>query len=183
MENPIVVLVQLVRAFDQLDIDYVVVGSIASSIHGEYRASGDIDMIAGIELRHVSPLVEILKDEYIVGQTIRRAIAHGRSFNVILFTAISKVYIFVPATELAKQQLIRRQHLDLGSPEHREIWIATAEDTILAKLHWYRLGRETSELQWRMLEESSGPAAKPSIVIILINGLNDWVSATCFYGL
>lgn len=52
-------------------------------------------------------------------------------------------------TELAKQQLIRRQQLDLGSPEHPKIWIATAEDTILAKLHWYRLGHEISQLQWR----------------------------------
>lgn len=31
----------------------------------------------------------------------------------------------------------------------REIWIATAEDTIVAKLYWYRLGHEVSELQWR----------------------------------
>jgi hypothetical protein len=34
-----------------------------------------------------------------------------------------------------------------------------------------------------MLEELLGRAAKPSIVIILINGLNDWMSATCFHGL
>jgi hypothetical protein len=38
MENPFVVLVEAIRAFDALGIDYVVVGSIASSIHGEYRA-------------------------------------------------------------------------------------------------------------------------------------------------
>jgi hypothetical protein len=150
MENPIVVLVQIVRAFERLDIDYVVVGSVASSIHGEYRASGDIDIIADLELRHVSALVEILKDEfYVDGQTIRRAIEHGRSFNIIHLTAIFKVDIFVPGTELAKQQLIRRQPLDLGSPGHPKIWIATAEDTILAKLHWYRLGNEISQLQWR----------------------------------
>lgn len=92
MENPIVVLVQIVRAFERLGIDYVVVGSVASSIHGEYRASGDIDIIAELELRHVSALVEILKDEfYVDGQTIRRAIEHGRSFNIIHLTAISKL--------------------------------------------------------------------------------------------
>ena len=35
-------------------------------------------------------------------------------------------------------------------PEIREdIWIATAEDMILHKLHWYRIGGEVSEIQWR----------------------------------
>src|SRR5947209_8424877 len=106
MENPFVVLVQLIGVFDELNIDYVVVGSLASSVHGEYRASGDIDIIAAIETRHVNALVESLRNEfYIDEQMIRRAIAKGRSFNIIHLKAIFKVDIFVPATELAKQQL------------------------------------------------------------------------------
>ena len=36
---------------------------------------------------------------------------------------------------------------DAGST--RRLWIASAEDTILAKLGWYRRGGGTSERQWR----------------------------------
>ena len=150
MENPFVVLVEVIRAFDALKIDYVVVGSIASSIHGEYRASGDIDVIARVETRHVDSLVEILKNEfYIDDEMIRRAIADGRSFNVIHLKAVFKVDIFVPVTPLAEQQLKRREQHEVGPQGEEKIWVSSAEDTILAKLHWYRIGREVSELQWR----------------------------------
>jgi len=150
MENPLVVLFQLARAFDQLGIDYVVVGSVASSIHGEYRASGDVDIVADLKYESIEPLVAALREEfYIDDLSVRKAIAQGREFNVIHLSAIFKVDIFVPATSLGRQQLIRRQlyKLDPAAPE--EIWIATAEDTVLAKLHWYRIGGEVSELQWR----------------------------------
>ena len=65
---------------------------------------------------------------------------------MIHLKAIFKVDVFVPATGLAKQQLARRQSHEI---EEQRIWIAIAEDTILAKLEWYRLGKEVCELQWR----------------------------------
>ncbi|MDX6501702.1 MAG: hypothetical protein QOG23_4962 [Blastocatellia bacterium] len=160
MENPLVVLIQVARAFDALGIDYVVVGSFASSIHGEYRASGDIDIIANVDFRHIEPLVATLKDEFYIDDLIvRRAIERGRSFNVIHLKAIFKVDIFVPATDLAKQQLSRRQQYKLDPTEEQRIWIASAEDTILAKLEWYRMGKEVSELQWRDVKGIIGTQA------------------------
>lgn len=150
MENPLVVLLEITNVFDSLGIEYVVVGSIASSVHGEYRASGDIDMVADIQPEHIEKLVGRLENTfYIDDLSVRRAIARGRKFNVIHLSAIFKVDVFAASTTLGKQQLARRQlyKLDPDMPEH--IWIATAEDTILAKLHWYRVGGEVSELQWR----------------------------------
>jgi hypothetical protein len=150
MESPLVVLSEITNAFDSLGINYVLVGSMASSIHGEYRASGDIDMVAEIQSEHIGQLVSRLeKTFYIDDLSVRRAIAHGRKFNVIHLSAIFKVDVFAASTSLGKQQLARRQlyELDPGMPER--VWVATAEDTILAKLHWYRIGGEVSELQWR----------------------------------
>lgn len=150
MQNPFVVLVEAIRAFDALGIDYVVVGSIASSIHGEYRASGDVDIVADVKLHHVQPLADKLRAEFYVDDLMmRRAISDSRSFNVIHLKAIFKIDIFIPGTELGRQQLARREEHPLDSTGLQRIWIATAEDTILAKMHWYRLGQETSELQWR----------------------------------
>ena len=111
---------------------------------------GDIDIIADLELRHIEPLVAALEEEfYIDDLTVRRAIEQGRSFNVIHLKAIFKVDVFVPATSLAKQQLSRRGQHILDPNEEQKVWIASAEDTILAKLQWYRMGKEVSELQWR----------------------------------
>ena len=150
MESPQIVLLQLTRVFDTLGIDYVVVGSFASSIHGEYRATGDIDIVAALGHENVDSLVAAFKkDFYVDDLSIRRAITEGRSFNIIHLTAIFKVDIFLPATDLGKQQLLRRQRHKLDPSASQEIWVATAEDTIIAKLHWYHIGNEVSEPQWR----------------------------------
>lgn len=150
MESPLIALFQLVDAFKAIQIDYVVVGSIASSFHGDYRASADIDVIARISTAQIRPLVDALsKDFYIDDLSVSKAISQGRSFNVIHLEGIFKIDIFLPATDLSRQQLARRELHAIVADSLHEIWIATAEDTILAKLSWYRLGQEVSELQWR----------------------------------
>jgi hypothetical protein len=150
MENPIIALFQLINAFKAVGIDYVVVGSVASSVHGDYRTSADIDVVADISNEQVRPLVNALRDDfYIDDVSVSKAIARGRSFNVIHLAGIFKVDVFLPASDLGKQQLARREVHSIDADGSHEVWIATAEDTILAKLHWYRLGEEVSELQWR----------------------------------
>ena len=150
MENPFIALLQIIKAFDSLKIKYVVVGSIASSIHGDYRASADVDIVAEIKIDDVEPLVGLLKgDFYIDDLMVRKAVTRGRSFNAIHLKAIFKVDVFLPRSELAQQQLARRELHSLSPDDAQQVWIASAEDTILAKLHWYRSGAEVSELQWR----------------------------------
>jgi hypothetical protein len=62
----------------------------------------------------------------------------------------SKVWALTTLSwDLDRQQLNRRKAYIIEGDVPREIWIATAEDTIVAKLNWYRLGQETSELHWR----------------------------------
>jgi hypothetical protein len=149
-ENPLVVLLELSRAFDRLGIDYVVVGSIASSIHGEYRASGDIDIVANIRAEQIQSLVRALETSfYIDAEAVSRAVALGRKFNVIHLSAIFKADIFAPSTALGRQQLVRRQLHKLDPDMQDEVWVATAEDMILYKLDWYRTGEGVSEVQWR----------------------------------
>jgi len=150
MENPFIVLLQIVSAFEAIGIDYVVVGSVASSVHGDYRASADIDVVADISHEQIRPLVNALSDDfYIDDLSVSKAIAQGRSFNVIHLVGIFKVDVFLPASDMGKQQLARRESHTVEADGSKEIWIATAEDTILAKLYWHRLGGEVSELQWR----------------------------------
>lgn len=147
MERPLIALFRLIDGFESIGIDYVVVGSIASSLHGEYRASGDVDVVANIVGKQVQSLVDNLRpDFYIDDLSVRKAIEQRRSFNAIHSEAIFKVDVFIPASNLSRQQLKRRELHEIAG--HR-IWIACAEDTVLAKLDWYRRGNEVSELQWR----------------------------------
>ena len=53
---------------------------------------------------------------------------------------------FGRCTPIAPSQL--SAHVIANDPE-RSAFVASAEDTVLAKLDWYRAGGEVSEQQWR----------------------------------
>lgn len=151
MESPLVVLMQVAHALDEQGIAYVVVGSFASSMRGVYRATNDIDIIADIQSHQIDLLVEKLQtDFYIDKQAVRQAVARRRSFNAIHFESVFKVDIFIPPIgEFSQQQLARRQRERISPDSLEEIYVATAEDTVLAKFSWYRAGGEISTTQWK----------------------------------
>ena len=61
-----------------------------------------------------------------------------------------KVDVFVAGSrDFDRSQLDRRQLYLLSDDPERRAYIASAEDIILSKLEWYRMGGETSDRQWR----------------------------------
>ena len=150
MENPLVVLSQVARVLEQQDITYVLVGSLASSMHGMYRSTSDIDLLADIKPEQVRPLLDALEKTFYVDElAVRQALAQRRSFNAIHFDSVFKVDIFIPkADDFARKQLDRRELRQISPEIDQFIYVATAEDTVLAKLRWYREGDEVSNTQW-----------------------------------
>jgi hypothetical protein len=150
MVPPISVLSLITAALDTLGIRYVLVGSFASSIHGLYRATADIDILADIKSEHVQPLYAALKDAFYVDElAMRNAVAQQRSFNAIHFDSVFKVDIFVAqGDDFAAAQLDRRQLRKLSPDRDESVYVASAEDTIIAKLRCYRAGNESSTNQW-----------------------------------
>lgn len=150
MESPLVVLSQVARVLEQLEITYVLVGSLASSMHGMYRSTADIDLLADIKPDQVRPLLDALEKSFYVDElAVRQAIAQRQSFNAIHFDSVFKVDIFIAkADDFASKQLERRELRKLSPEIDQFIYVATAADTILAKLRWYREGNEVSSTQW-----------------------------------
>lgn len=150
MLSPAEVLLQVARALEDLGIPYVVVGSFASSARGIPRATNDVDFVADIQPAHVPALLAALTDDfYIDEKAVRRAVENRRSFNAIHFDSAFKVDFFIPhAAEFSRQQLVRRQLESLSPDAAQRVYVATAEDTLLAKLCWFRAGGGVSERQW-----------------------------------
>lgn len=150
MEVPLSVLSLIAATLEKLEIRYVLVGSFASSMHGMYRATADLDIVADVKAEHVRPLAEALQDAFYVDeQAIRDAISQRASFNAIHFDSVFKVDIFIPkADDFARVQLERRQLRRISPDRDDTVFVATAEDTILAKLRWYQAGHEVSNTQW-----------------------------------
>lgn len=146
------VCLEVARLFERLEIPYVVGGSLASSLHGIPRSTNDADLAAELREKDVRLLVQALEGRYYVDEDrVRDAITRKASFNVIELATMFKVDIFVLGSgPLDQEELARRKRFTL--PESGdEIDIASAEDTILQKLHWYRLGRGVSDRQWQDL--------------------------------
>jgi hypothetical protein len=147
-DDPFAILGEVVRVFEDLHIPYLVGGSMASSVHGEPRFTRDIDLVADIGEAQVSPLVTALAEQFYADEDLfRAALTRQDCVNIIHLAAAYKIDIFFPGEDgWGQQQLSRRVRVEMGSQEY---YVASAEDMILQKLRWYRLGGEVSDNQWR----------------------------------
>ena len=147
----IVVTLLVTEALESLGVRYLVGGSFASTVHGDPRRTADTDLVAELRQEHVHPLVEALGAAfYADDRMIRDAITHRRGFNLVHLATMFKVDVFVSRRRtFDHEQMKRRIKQAVVSDPERTVYIATAEDVILAKLEWYRLGGDVSERQWR----------------------------------
>ena len=139
------------EALEALGVRGYLGGSIASSAHGIARASLDADLIAELELEHVDPFASHLESSYYVPiDHMRAAVAERRSFNLIHLATMFKVDVFVSKGRPYDRQAAGRARPQLfgEAPHDCGFFVASPEDTVLAKLERFRLGGETSERQW-----------------------------------
>ncbi len=151
LSEPTAVTLLVTGILESLGVRYAIGGSLASSLHGVFRASVDADLVADLRLEHVEPFARALGDAfYHDGTAMRRAIDLRRSFNLIHLATMFKLDIFIPKGRAFDEAQLRRRtaHVIATDPE-RSAFVASAEDSVLAKLDWYRAGGEVSEQQWR----------------------------------
>lgn len=148
-DSALAVALTVAGLFDELGVEYLVGGSLASSLHGEPRATQDVDFVAALSIQQVGPLLEKLGDAFYADpDLVLRSVRRARSFNVIHLKTMFKVDVFVLAdTEPARLEMSRKERYEVA--EGRSLYVASAEDVVLQKLRWYRLGNEVSDRQWR----------------------------------
>lgn len=138
---------RMVARLDATAIPYMVVGSFASTHHGMPRMTQDIDIvIAPTEATLITFLQGLPEDEYYVDHDVARdALKRHTQFNVVDFATAWKVDLIIRKSRpFSVEEFARRQR---GEVFGVEVHVATAEDAILSKLEWAKLG--DSELQLR----------------------------------
>jgi hypothetical protein len=127
---------RVVAAFEALGVDYLVGGSVASSVFGEPRQTVDADLVARLLGRHAEPLVARLAGGFYADlPAIVAAIQNQGCFNLIHLETMTKVDVFVRWRDpFGQSQFARRQKKSVGQVMPLELFFATAEDTVLAKL-------------------------------------------------
>lgn len=149
--SPLEVTLQAAHLFERLQIPYIVVGSVASSIHGEPRSTLDVDITLRLKPDDVPILARALGRDFLIDEAaLRESVRTGFPCNAIHRASHVKLDLYVqeneglPAIELARARLVR-----LTSEEGSEVRVLSPEDVVLRKLAWYRKGGEVSDRQWR----------------------------------
>lgn len=152
MQNePVEVTLRVTAVFEALGVPYLIGGSLASALYGMVRTTQDADIVAEMQLVHLQPFISALEDEfYVDGEMIADAILRHSSFNIIHRSTMFKVDVFIPRPRpFVQSQLTRAKRQFFTFDTEVSANFASPEDTILAKLEWYRLGGEVSDRQWR----------------------------------
>jgi hypothetical protein len=150
MDEALAVTLQVIGVLDRLGVEYVVGGSIASSIYGKPRATQDVDVVADLKDEHIPAFIAALQpDFYLDEPAVRDAVQRRTTFNVIHLHTMFKVDVFVAKDDAStNQELARRRPYFPPQAPGTEVSLASPEDIVVQKLYWYRLGDHVSERQW-----------------------------------
>lgn len=132
-------------------IRYAVGGSWASTAFGEPRFANGVDVLADVTPQNLDKLLNGLPDSfYADADEAMSAIRGGRPLNVIHMPTVLKFDLFpASAFPLGSEELDRAVLLEDTGLSKGPAWFVTPEDILLAKLYWFKLGGEVSEVQWR----------------------------------
>ena len=135
------------RAFDAAGVPYMLAGSIASAAYGLIRATQDIDFVIDPSPRSLDRLLAEFpeRDFYVSAAAAHQALAKGGMFNIIPLDGLWKLDLIIRrTTPHGIEEFSRRRQIDVAGVLFD---VATAEDTIIAKLSWAALGGSARQLE------------------------------------
>ena len=137
----------VIDSLERLGIPFMVTGSVAAAAHGAGRATLDVDIVIDATAEQLSSLVASLDSPtvYVSDEAARDAHSHTGMFNVIDTQSGWKADLIIRKPRpFSRTEFARRQPLDLGGVQ---AWVATVEDTMIAKLEWARLGGSARQIE------------------------------------
>lgn len=130
---------KVIQVLEAGGIEYMITGSIVSSLQGEPRSTHDIDILINIQLRSASELAQAFPppDFYLDEEAIVEAVNQQGMFNLIDITTGDKVDFWILTQEPFDQSRFARRYIE--SLSDFNLHVSSPEDTILAKLRWAKL--------------------------------------------
>lgn len=140
-------LTRIVAALDAASVPHMIAGSFASTFHGEPRTTHDIDVVIDPPREALDRFLASLAPDafYVSRDAADEAWRRRGIFNVIDYASGWKIDLILrkdrPFSRSEFERRVRARILGV------DVFVATAEDTILAKLEWARLGESERQLR------------------------------------
>lgn len=130
---------KVIQVLANAGIEYMITGSMASSLQGEPRATHDIDLVVHLPKSAIHSLLNAFPepDYYLDENSVIEAIDRGLMFNLIDTREGDKVDFWMLTDDPFDQSRFSRKYPEevLGI----QMLVSRPEDTILAKLKWANL--------------------------------------------
>jgi hypothetical protein len=129
----------VVEYLTQAGIEFMVTGSIASTLQGESRATHDIDLVVALPAHMAKDLAAAFPPPafYLAEDSIHDAIRSRFMFNLISLASGDKVDFWLLTDEPFDQSRFARRYTEEFAG--MRLPVSAPEDTILAKLRWAKL--------------------------------------------
>ncbi|HPQ40415.1 MAG TPA: hypothetical protein PLV45_08575 [bacterium] len=149
MGEPLKIAADVAGIFETLGIQYMIGGSMASSLFGIPRATQDVDFIVMLKRDQITLLCNELEGAYYYSEPmIRDAVKRAATFNIIHLETMFKVDVFVAGKGSHSEiELTRRVPFELEISGSNEVYLTSPEDLIIEKLIWYEKGHRISSNQ------------------------------------
>ena len=131
------VFLSVIKTLNQLNLPYIITGAYASSIHGEPRATHDIDLQIYLTPKDINDIYNAFQENFYVSKEgIEDALKYRTMFNLIHLESQIKIDFWIPKqSEYDQERLKRRQEITISGIK---TFVISPEDSILTKLDWHK---------------------------------------------
>ncbi len=167
MTEELQVLQEITSRLNQLDIPYMITGSMAANFYAQPRMTRDIDLVLVLKQCNVEKFVQSLnKDFYVDQEMIEGEIKRKGMFNLIHHKFMLKVdCILLKDNEYQAVEFSRRIKRTDGE---FVFYVIAPEDLIISKLNWAKQGE--SEVQLRDIKN-----VLSCVEDLDLNYIDEWV--------
>ena len=136
---------RLIAAFDEVGVDYMLVGSFSSNVYGRERGTNDADFVVIIDPKQLTEIATRLGSDFQVEsqmsfETVTMTTRHLLHHPATAF----KIELFLLSADAHDQaRFKRRQLIDV---EGHATWLPTPEDVVITKLRWSKGGRRSKDV-------------------------------------
>lgn len=129
----------MLEAIDQSEIEYIIVGALATNVYAFARATKDADFVLGMKPAGIEAIASRLPPEFQIDPQLRMELSTGTFRWIVRVTGLD---FFFELFQLGddphhREEFARRRQVEFPA-FGRSAWVASAEDLVIQKLRWRR---------------------------------------------